>query len=171
MERERFSLLVLGSRCLAKYLKDYRLLTCIIISLCMSGCFYKTQYGYLTAGQLAEKEHTQDKTLVEDQPGNCRILNIRALQGEGVLEIGINPTVPNLHVRAAKDNDLTQLCEVIDLTCKECEFVPLAVLIVKDYKIENVKYFTDNLIYRFLVLPEQIEYSKSALRTIKAQQH
>lgn len=138
------------------------------LSVMLSGCLFKTQYGLLTAGQVAEIEHTQGKTIVDNQPGSCRIKNIRAVEGNGALEIGINPL--GLHIRGAKDNEAMQKCEILDLTCVECDFVPIAVLKIEDYQIKNIKYFTHNLIYKLVVLPDQIEYVKSALRTIKAQQ-
>lgn len=99
--------------------------------------------------------------------GVYRIKNVAAISGEGFLIIGVNPVSVNLHVKAGKY--INDMCEILDLTCKDCEFVPLTVLKVENYEIKSINYLTGNLIYRVLVLPDQIEYTRSALKTLKAQ--
>lgn len=140
----------------------------IALSLMLSGCLYSTPYGLLTVGQLAEVEHTRGEAIYNKDAGDCRVKNVRAIKGNGVLEIGL---APDLHIRGVKDNEATQRCEIIELTCPDCSFVPLAGVNVKDYKIEKIDYYTGNLLFKLLVMPRQVKYLESALRTLKAQQN
>lgn len=119
---------------------------------------------------LAGCAHIAERTAQEEfsypaPTGICRVDNIRALGGDGIIVSGIfrNSRTEGRHVTVYKA--VGGAYRRIDLTCPDCELVglPLLIVLVKDFEIAAAY-----APVRELFTPMKLAYITKALRTERA---
>ncbi|HEX8948080.1 MAG TPA: hypothetical protein VF790_03910, partial [Dissulfurispiraceae bacterium] len=120
----------------------------VMLLAALSGCAHSVEY-------VAGEEFG-----LPAPTGICRVDNIRALKGNGIIVSGLYRYGDELfrHVTAYKEKG--KVLERLDFTCPQCEpaGLPILVVYVKDYRIVKV----EEAVHESLT-PQKIAYIRKAL--------